>query len=80
MNKKIKVLFPENVETITISKNDYDRLYGQLTYENIKLQQEKKQLKDNWNKLKEYIKELEYYSIEQEPIWILQKMQELEDK
>ena len=37
-------------------------------------------LKDNWNKLKEYIKELEYYSIEQEPIWILQKMQELEDE
>ena len=34
----IKALFPEDVETITISKNDYDRLYGQLTYENIILQ------------------------------------------
>lgn len=34
----IKVLFPEGVETITISKNDYDRLFGQLTYENIVLQ------------------------------------------
>ena len=34
----IKALFPEGVETITISKNDYDRLYGQLTYENIILQ------------------------------------------
>lgn len=34
----IKSLFPEGVETITISKNDYDRLYGQLTYENIVLQ------------------------------------------
>lgn len=31
----IKVLFPEGIETITISKNDYDRLFGQLTYENI---------------------------------------------
>lgn len=38
MNDNIKVLFPEGVETITISKNDYDRLYGQLTYENIILQ------------------------------------------
>lgn len=35
---KIKALFPEGIETITISKNDYDRLYGQLTYENIILQ------------------------------------------
>ena len=34
----IKALFPEGVEIITISKNDYDRLYGQLTYENIVLQ------------------------------------------
>lgn len=34
----IKALFPEGVETITISKNDYDRLFGQLTYENIVLQ------------------------------------------
>ena len=34
----IKALFPEGVETITISKNDYDRLYGQLTYENMILQ------------------------------------------
>ena len=36
---KIKVLFPENVETITISKNDYDRLYGEMTYKNIELQE-----------------------------------------
>jgi len=34
----IKALFPEGVEKITISKNDYDRLFGQLTYENIVLQ------------------------------------------
>ena len=39
MNKNnIKALFPEGVETITISKNDYDRLYGEMTYKNIELQ------------------------------------------
>jgi len=45
---KIKVLFPKNVETITISKNDYDRLYGELTYENI-------ELKEKINKIKKII-------------------------
>ena len=34
----IKALFPEGVETITISKNDYDRLFGELSYKNIYLQ------------------------------------------
>lgn len=34
----IKTLFPEGVETITISKNDYDRLFGELSYKNIILQ------------------------------------------
>ena len=42
MGKKIanniKVLFPDGVEAITITKNDYDRLYGELTYQNIILQ------------------------------------------
>lgn len=44
MSEEIKALFPEEIETITISKNDYDRLYGQLTYENIVLQQKVEQL------------------------------------
>ena len=40
MNKEeIKALFPNDIEAITISKNDYDRLFGELTYENIDLQQ-----------------------------------------
>lgn len=40
MNKEeIKVLFPDDIEAITISKNDYDRLFGELTYENIELKQ-----------------------------------------
>ena len=34
----MKPLFPEDVEMICISKDDYDRLYGDLTYENIELQ------------------------------------------
>lgn len=39
MDKEIKTLFPDNIETITISKNDYDRLFGEITYKNIILQQ-----------------------------------------
>ena len=46
----IKALFPEGIETITISKNDYDRLYGQLTYQNMVLQ-------SKIDKAIEYIKE-----------------------
>ena len=38
MNEEIKVLFPDDVEWIKISKNDYDRLYGEMTYKNIQLQ------------------------------------------
>ncbi len=37
---KVKALFPENVEKIIITKNDYDRLTGDLTLENIELKQE----------------------------------------
>ena len=40
MNKEeIKALFPDDIEAITISKNDYDRLFGELSYKNIELQQ-----------------------------------------
>lgn len=41
---KIKVLFPDDIETITISKNDYDRLYGEMTLENIELKEENEKL------------------------------------
>ena len=44
----MKPLFPEDVEMLCISKDDYDRLYGDLTYENI-------ELKDRINKAIEYI-------------------------
>ena len=50
LKSKMKTLFPEDVEMVCISKNDYDRLYGDLTYENI-------ELKDRINKAIEYIKE-----------------------
>ena len=47
---KVKALFPENVEGIYISKNDYDRLYGDLTLENIELKQEIERLNNIINK------------------------------
>lgn len=56
MSEEIKALFPEGVETLTISKDDYDRLYGQLTYENIILQEQVEQLE---NIRKEAIKLIE---------------------
>lgn len=37
---KYKALFPDNVEAIVVRKDDYDRLYGDLTIENIELKQE----------------------------------------
>ena len=52
---KMKVLFPDDIETITISKNDYDRLYGNLTYQNIELQQENARLKDKLIEIKKVI-------------------------
>ena len=52
MSEEIKALFPEGVETLTISKDDYDRLYGQLTYENIILQQKVEQLEEEKFQLK----------------------------
>lgn len=36
---KIKALFPEEVEAVVVRKDDYDRLYGDLTLENIELKQ-----------------------------------------
>jgi hypothetical protein len=55
MNKEeIKALFPDDIEAITISKNDYDRLFGELTYKNIELQQRIDKAIEYINKLKEY--------------------------
>jgi len=57
---KVKALFPENVEGIYISKNDYDRLYGDLTLENIELKQEIERLNNIINELEEYLKSFLY--------------------
>ena len=57
---KVKALFPENVEKIIITKNDYDRLTGDLTLENIELKQEIERLNNIINKIKSII----YNSIE----------------
>lgn len=38
------------------TKKDYE-LYNSKIEENAKLQQENEKLKDNWNKIKEYIRE-----------------------
>ena len=56
--EEIKALFPEGVETITITKNDYDRLYGQMTYENIILQQEIDKLNNKLHETSERLNEL----------------------
>lgn len=61
--KKTKALFPDNVETITISKNDYDRLYGELTDKNIVLHQELDQYKNIIKEVREYVKKLKNYKI-----------------
>lgn len=53
---KVKAIFPEDVEGIYISKNDYDRLYGDLTLENIELKQEIERLN---KQIEEYQKALD---------------------
>ena len=48
---KVKALFPEGVEAIVVKKDDYDRLYGDLTLENIELKQEIERLNNIINEL-----------------------------
>lgn len=61
---KIPVLFPEGVEKIIISKNDYDRLYGEMTLENIELKQEIEQLKNRIKELEEINRDHQRMNIE----------------
>ena len=44
---KMKACFPDGLEAIMITKDDYDRLCGDLTYRNVELEQENQQLKEN---------------------------------
>ena len=80
MNEKIKALFPDNVETITISKNDYDRLYGQMTYENIILQQEIDRLNNIINELEKYCWELKTMGCREGALAMLDKLKELKEE
>ena len=57
---KVKALFPEDLEGIYISKNDYDRLYGDLTLENIELKQEIERLNNIINEMKAILKSKGY--------------------
>ena len=52
----VKALFPEDVEGIYISKNDYARFIGDLTLENIELQQEIERLENIIKEVREYIR------------------------
>lgn len=52
---KYKAIFPDNVEAIVVRKDDYDRLYGDLTIENIELKQEIERLNDIINELEKWL-------------------------
>ena len=58
---KLKALFPAGVEVIAISKNDYDKLYGDLTLENIELKQENERLNNIIKEALNYIDDNTYY-------------------
>ena len=85
-SKKVDQLEKE-LEQLKEIEKEHQRINGELRVENkelldykkgyFDLQQENKQLKDNWNELKEYCKN-NYYGTT--TIGILDKMQELEGK
>lgn len=50
---KAKALLPEGVEAVVITKDDYDRLSGELTKENIELNLEIERLHNIINYLQE---------------------------
>ena len=64
LKAKVKAIFPEDVEGMYISKNDYDRLYGDMTLENIELKEEIERLNNIINELEKSLKELIRYSLE----------------
>lgn len=55
----VKAMFPDGVETITITKSDYDRLYGDMTSENIELKKEINKLNDKIKMAVDYIENAE---------------------
>ena len=69
---KVKAIFPEDVEVICISKNDYDRLYGDLTLENIELKEEIERLNNIINRIKSIYSSLCFSAPENDYIFIEQ--------
>ena len=57
LEAKVKAIFPEDVEGMYISKNDYDRLYGDMTLENIELKEEIERLNNIINELEKWLLE-----------------------
>ena len=51
-------MFPEDVETITMTKKDYDRNVEQLLFKKIEAEQEIERLHSIIKEVKEYIKNL----------------------
>ena len=85
------ILLKSNVEENKILKENAennDKVVDKVNWENLLLKKENKQLKDNWNKLKEFIREegfeinaREYGSLDViDKNVILEKMQELEKR
>ena len=63
---KAKALLPEGVEAVVISKDDYDRLSGELTKENIELKLEIERLNNIIKELEKYINETKLEEFEKE--------------
>ena len=68
---KIKALLPEGVEAIIVKKDDYDRLYGDMTLENIELKQEIERLNNIINDIDTYIHLWKLDDIEEKTMLIL---------
>lgn len=60
--KKVKAILPEGVEAVVISKDDYDRLSGELTKENIELKLEIERLNNIINESRRILGEYKHYS------------------
>lgn len=84
VQKAIKKLQQEN-KILKENAENNDKVVDKVNWENMLLKKENKQLKDNWNKLKEYLENkideysinLEYLSAER-MVQIKNKIQELE--
>ena len=80
---KSKALLPEGVEAVVISKDDYDRLSGELTKENIELKLEIERLHSIIKEVREYITYWHYrndFRINSFTIGVKEELLEILDK